>query len=68
MNIENNLDIGKEELYFGKLIKEYSCGCIKREGSRGYCIKHWRGYFAGIKTPENKSSEPPDYIDEDYCY
>lgn len=68
MVIDTRLNIEKEELYFGRLIKEYLCGCIKREDSRGYCIKHWRGYFAGIETPENKSSEPPDYIDDDCCY
>jgi len=50
------------------LIKEYSCGCVLREKMRGYCLKHWRGYFAGIETHENKCGDGPSHIDDDSCY
>jgi len=66
-NIEEPEKLSKEEeLAWGKLIKRYPCGCVEREGSRGFCSKHWHGYFAGIKTPENKCAEAPDYIEDDF--
>ncbi len=46
-----------DEHYTGsRKSKKFPCGCVQNEGSRGWCLKHWGNYFAGIKKKKFKHS------------